>query len=273
MYQRPTLSETRTFGVEIEAFHPSSLSYDTIAQKLSDAGVPSRTRYGWTPHQHRNYSGGFAEVCGDGSLRNAPRGYYGFEVATPPIKGLAGIVMIEKICKVLNDLGCKLNKSAGLHVHHDASDMDTEAWKTMMKLYAKNEATIDTYVAPTRRGNTNQWCRSLLQGSNLSSFFARVDSCRTIQDVQYLHAGRYYKVNTKSYSAHGTVEIRQHHGTMNAVKIINWVALTQQMVEQSVAHTVVALEPERIDHIALFDACRIADSVADWFITRSLELA
>jgi hypothetical protein len=37
---------------------------------------------------------------------------------------------------------------------------------------------------------------------------------------------RYYKLNLSAINVHGTIEFRQHSGTVNAEKAVNWVKLT-----------------------------------------------
>ena len=41
---------------------------------------------------------------------------------------------------------------------------------------------------------------------------------------------RYYKVNLQSLSRYGTIEFRQHNGTIDAEKILNWVSFCTQFV-------------------------------------------
>ena len=44
---------------------------------------------------------------------------------------------------------------------------------------------------------------------------------------------RYRKMNLQSFSKYGTVEIRQHQGTLNWLKIVNWMIFTQALVTRS----------------------------------------
>jgi hypothetical protein len=56
--------------------------------------------------------------------------------------------------------------------------------------------------------------------------------------IRYTYGTRYRKLNIESYVTHGTVEFRQHQGTTNAAKIINWIKLTQAIVERAVNRAV-----------------------------------
>ncbi|WP_461369034.1 amidoligase family protein, partial [Candidatus Darwinibacter acetoxidans] len=83
-----------------------------------------------------------------------------------------------------------------------------------------------------RRGQRNAYCNSL--GGEFG--LARIRSVRQMdQLLSEAYPSRYMKLNCQSYEIHGTVEFRQHQGTMDGEKIANWVVLTQMMVERAVA--------------------------------------
>jgi hypothetical protein len=44
---------------------------------------------------------------------------------------------------------------------------------------------------------------------------------------------RYRKVNIASFNRHGTIEFRQHEGTMDPDRILNWVQFCTHFVEES----------------------------------------
>jgi biotin operon repressor len=44
---------------------------------------------------------------------------------------------------------------------------------------------------------------------------------------------RYYKINLKSLEVHRTLEFRQHSGTLNALKVRNWLAFIDGFVRES----------------------------------------
>ena len=44
---------------------------------------------------------------------------------------------------------------------------------------------------------------------------------------------RYYKVNFCSYVAFGTLEFRQHSGTIEFEKMMNWVKITHMIIERA----------------------------------------
>jgi hypothetical protein len=159
------------------------------------------------------------------------------ELVSPPLKGADGLAQLETVCKVLNELGAKVNRSCGMHVHHDARHLELDEWKNLVKSYIKYEDTIDLLMAPSRRGNGNQWCRSLkcsYAGYTVDELWARVDRSYDIYNLQNMFGTRYVKLNLEAAAVHGTVEFRQHGGTTNFAKIAAWIALTQGLVTSAV---------------------------------------
>ncbi|WP_279236979.1 amidoligase family protein [Heliorestis convoluta] len=44
---------------------------------------------------------------------------------------------------------------------------------------------------------------------------------------------RYLKLNIQSYWTHGTLEFRQHGGSLDGEKVTNWIIFSQSIVERS----------------------------------------
>lgn len=212
------INEGRAFGVELEVVKNGNFDRTTfqqeVAQALCDAGIT-------TENQNYNHN---TQSCWKIVYDSSIHVYngVGFELVSPKLYGQAGLAEIRKVCQVLNGLGMTVNKSCGLHVHHDASDYKTKHLERIVKFYARSEKQIDLIMAPSRRGDTNTYCRSLSQVITYS------DTDRIVLRGQ----SRYYKLNIQSYYRHGTVEFRQHQGTVDADKIIAWVAFTQAIVER-----------------------------------------
>jgi hypothetical protein len=60
------------------------------------------------------------------------------------------------------------------------------------------------------------------------------NSARQVTD----YMDRYRALNFNAYAKYGTVEVRQHQGTLNADKIINWIKFGQSVIAAAVAGTV-----------------------------------
>ena len=128
----------------------------------------------------------------------------------------------------LADAGATANRSCGLHVHIDAHGMTVENIRTIVCRYASFEEEIDAFMPPSRRGNTNGYCYSVRQVAENEVF----RSARTVAQLATAQRSRYFKVNLQAFRRHGTIEFRQHSGSVNATKICNWVQLLQDFVRQ-----------------------------------------
>jgi len=229
------LDETRKFGIEIELTLPHRSA--TLASRLGAVGIDCYVE-GYN-HRTRDYW----KITSDATVHGGD-GYSPMELVSPPLQGRDGLAQLETVCAVLAELDAKVNRSCGLHIHHDANDLDIEAWKLVAKCYVKHENTIDQLMAPSRRGNGNQWARSLRNsyiGNTVAEVFARIDACNDNWSIQNVFRTRYVKLNLEASAVHGTIEFRQHHGTTNFAKIAAWTCLTQGFVTRSVAHKPVML--------------------------------
>jgi hypothetical protein len=93
-------------------------------------------------------------------------------------------------------------------------------------------------VAPSRRGNN--YCKPIH-----SSVKGRVDAMSTVQQI-ISNWDRFSVLNLAAYSRHHTVEFRQHQGTIECDKIMNWVKLVAKVVIAAAKGTV-ATETENLE--------------------------
>lgn len=210
------------FGVEIECF---GVSRSVLAQALNAAGVPTHSEsYNHTTRNHW-------KIVNDASVQ----GEAAMELVSPVLQGEAGLAQVEKVCQVLVRLGAKVNKTCGLHVHFDARTLSVNNWKSLYKNYITLEGEFDAIMPDSRRANNNRFCRSLTfrNGSKESTFNA-IDRATTVQQLSSLVAGtRYVKLNAESFQRHGTVEFRQHSGTVEFEKIGNWIRICGALIDKS----------------------------------------
>lgn len=204
-------SFTRKFGVEIEAYN---CARQTLADMLAEAGIVAELA-------SRSHTSHCWKLTTDGSLD----GNNTFELVSPVLEGEGGLAELEKVCWVLETLNVKINGSCGLHVHMDASDFNITTWQNLLLSYKHAEAEIDRFMPNSRRGDENHFCGSLRRFSD-----ENIRSRRSLDELQTLLGSRYMKVNLQAYSLHGTVEFRQHSGTINFTKIKNWVRFLGRMI-------------------------------------------
>ena len=111
-------SEYRAFGVEIEFIRKNGMSHSNIAKLIRDKNVECHAE-GYN-HNTRSYW----KIVGDSSVSANSAQYNrnmigSNELVSPILKGAEGFKQIEIICEVLNEAGCEINVTCGLHVHHD----------------------------------------------------------------------------------------------------------------------------------------------------------
>ena len=184
------------FGVEIETGGPNKFD---VAERLRENGINCIVE-GYN-HNRTNHW----KIVSDASVHVLNP----FELVSPILEGQAGLDELKTVCRVLNDLNAKVDKSCGLHVHHDASDWNENTLDRFIDVYRKMEKTIDKFMPKSRRGNNGRYCKSLIGKANSE-----------------VRNGRFHKVNLQAYYRHGTIEFRHHGGTTEFKKIENWILFT-----------------------------------------------
>ena len=202
----------RKFGIELEIV---GITRQTALRALSAVGIHVQDE------SYNHTTRGYWKLVPDGSVRG------GFEVVSPILEGERGIEEAMTVAEALSDAGATVNRSCGFHVHFDAADLSVADVKAIVHRYAAYEAEIDAFMPPSRRGNTNAYCESVTRFLN-----RRFDEARTIDELAAVQPGRYFKVNLQSYRRHGTLEFRQHSGTVNANKVANWVRFLGEFIDQ-----------------------------------------
>lgn len=209
----PTIFD-RKFGVEIEGYGITRLA---LSNMLNEAGINCEaesynhtTRTNW-------------KVITDGSLT----GTNTFEIVSPILEGADGLEQLRKVCEILEVNNVKVNKSCGLHIHFDASQIGNTQMKNIILNYIAYEEHIDSFLPLSRRGETNYYCQSL------KSYKEKIKNASTIEKMISIFRGRYFKLNLQSYTRHNTIEFRQHSGTVEFEKISNWIYFLHNLVSYS----------------------------------------
>lgn len=216
----------RKFGVEIEC---TNITPSVALRTLIAAGINC--------HDNTNYGhGGYNKwrVTTDGSVSSATGGC---EVVSPILEGEAGIAEMQRAAHALCSAGATVNKTCGLHVHVNASDMSGQWIRNIVTRYSAFETEIDSFMPASRRRSVNQFC----QGMSSALTYMQQNSYRwnNSSASEFCNGGlsRYYKVNLCSYARYQTIEFRQHSGSVNGGKIANWVRFLLQFVEASKPNT------------------------------------
>ena len=220
----------RTFGVEIEFC--TTLSKEELADALSAQGIPcAAERYN---HETRNHW----KIVTDGSVSQ------GFELVSPVLAGISGIETVKRAVDVLVNAGCSVDTSTGLHVHVGANDLNAASIANTLRRYARFEPQIDNVVPSHRR--FNQFALSVRNDARaLERAIFSNPRITPVNLVQHL-SNRYRKLNVTSYLRHGTLEFRQHSGSLDGTKIANWIMFCVSFVEDSICEVELVTPPETV---------------------------
>jgi len=208
----------RSFGVEIE-ISDCDVTEGRLANLITLNGV--QCNFESYNHNTRRHW----KIVSDSSLR----GRRTMEIVSPPLSGAEGAEALRTVCKVLNENNAKVNRSCGMHVHHDASDFNRSGLRNVQMFYAKFEKVIDWFMPRSRRNRGNDYCGTMVRDNDVEDTVRWIET-QTNNNHGTYH-GRYYKLNMSAYMRHGTIEFRQHGGTVEYRKIIAWVVFTQAIVE------------------------------------------
>lgn len=164
--------------------------------------------------RNNNYND-FVEIGDDGSidLDNDDT----FDASTAEIKVLfkkGNEKMVRDICRFLRHKA-KVNTSCGTHVHFDMRHLHESVVKVIGYRLACSIPALKTILPRSRR--RNEWCH---------------------HDIGEMDGDtRYAFVNLTAYRKYKTIEVRAHSGTLNARKILNWIAICEHiMYNPEVSH-------------------------------------
>jgi hypothetical protein len=217
-----TLAERR-FGIEIEYIGRSS----EVAREMEARGV----RCSVEDYNHRVRPGW--KIVRDASVSG------GFELVSPPLRGEEGLRQLKVACDALDAAGARVDRQCGLHIHHDVRDLDAPAFGRLFRGWSRNQSNTDMLVAASRRGS--RWAMPLTERE-----VRRIEELPSLDDATvraYFNSyriDRYRSLNVVCFPRYGTVEVRQHQGSLNYSKISAWVAYGQAMIAAAVAGDVAA---------------------------------
>lgn len=211
----PTMHSQRKFGIEIECF---GMSIDRAADVIRAAGI--EVVFEGYNHARRDHW----KIVTDSSVAD------GFEVVSPILFGNEGLAAVRKVGQALVAAGARVDRRCGFHVHVDARDLSGADILNIIRRYAAHEAQIDALMPTSRRGTNNTYCRAM---EDVVRAVRNVSESATTRQVCERVYERYYKLNVQAFTRHGTVEFRQHSGTVDYRKMVNWIQFCVQFVEDS----------------------------------------
>lgn len=223
----------RHFGIEMELV---GLTTSQAVQILATCGVAHSTDTGY---RHSDYN--VWKVQDDSSIRYDNGAC---EVVSRKLPcNEEGYTEVRAVARALARAGARVNRSCGLHVHLSADDLTVDHVRAILRRYMAAEPTFDSMMPASRRDNQNQFCQSLNRFLNdrvMDSWRSpetrnqRFNAATTFQGLIDVVHNRYAKVNITNLVRRGTIEFRQHSGSVNATKILNWVQFLVTFVDTTV---------------------------------------
>lgn len=218
----------RTFGIEIEF---NGITASAAVRAIRSTGVECLNLS--DTYHHTSFQNW--KIKYDVSVNRTgcgPRAYGGNELVSPILRGEAGLIEVFNVCRVLEEAGAKIDKTCGLHVHIGVDAISKKEMKNLLRGWTRYEKVIDLFMPNSRRGNNNQYCKSILSTStdlnyrgqvNEGSLFEYIDNVDSFTAVQTLAQDRYGKMNFTGFASRGTIEFRGHSGTVSGKKVCAWI--------------------------------------------------
>lgn len=209
--------EEKRIGVEIEFFN---VFVDSAINALRNAGLQVADYRGYTHATMAQW-----KITYDASVTSTGTGVgHGLELVSPPLTMEQMEVQLEKALTALNELGAKVDRTCGIHVHHEIDDLNLDHIKNIYRIYSKHQEHISDLMPLSRRGSQS-YC-----GEMKAWEMEAMERTESINDLQCTMSQRYRNINFKSYIKYGTIEFRQHSGSTDFEKIMNWIRITQALV-------------------------------------------
>lgn len=217
----------RQFGVEIEF---NGTPRRNAVQQIEELDNRIATQV----EGYNHTVGSYWKFITDGSVDGTGTGEGGLEAVSPILRGEQGLAEMGTILKGIRRAGGRVNRTCGIHVHHDANDMSGGQLAWLLEFYVENQQVIDSVLAPSRRStNINRWCKPW-EGDDKRRMLAAAKTGvkRNMAEGPF---NRYRTINVTSYAKYGTIEFRQHQGSLNTKKITAWIKFGQAMMETATA--------------------------------------
>lgn len=223
-----TMLLPNTFGVELE-FSASNMGY----RNDSPSGVADLLQRAVAT---RNLMGSFNPIRVSTSMRSTGSaweakydGSCGLEVASPALTWLTWPEVVV-VTEAIRDHRGRITRSCGLHVHHHFPNLDNRQLRRIWLLWAAFEDVIFGMLPASRR--RNEYCRSLLGLSGNRRWAGLRNLVTPVSRFQQAVEGgdRYRTLNMTHWWRTGRLEVRVHHGTLDAEEIRNWTLLTQEFI-------------------------------------------
>ena len=210
----PQLPSNRTFGFEAEFFGITPI---VATQALASVGIVAP----YVGYTHDGIDGW--KIVTDQSVNRTGTGLgRGLELVSPVLRGEDGLALAFQAVNALQSAGGRTDKTCGLHIHLGMDGLNGQQVIKVLDLYAANQTEINSLIAKSRWNNI--FCQPIdtyTRSSRVVTAFAAAGDEDTTRRAgrDLTHFDRYHAVNLAAYAKYGTVEFRQHQGTLNGGRL------------------------------------------------------
>ena len=199
------------FGVEIEFVGLA----DRACREVNNAGLPCYDE----SYNHNTVD--YWKIVPDASC--------GRELVSPPLQW-EDRNEVRVAMRALSRAGARTTVDCGLHVHHEWpwwNNLETpdsaERLDRLVTMYEKMGPALEHLLSESRMQSQYAQKNSLL-------FKNRKRWGYMPELMEFDGDDRFAAINGHSLNKYGTIEFRQHQGTLNPAKTLAWVELTRQLV-------------------------------------------
>ena len=228
-----------TLGIELEII-PTAGNEVGFSARIKRALEASGYTAIENSHFGRTYSSW--QVKPDSTVKVTRNGttYYGTEVVSPVLTaGPDAWRKIRNVCAILEENGATANINCGMHVHVGVQNRTLAEFKNIVRAYGTYSEQIDSVLPKSRRreGSKSCWAQPLWTSCSRTRMLQRIDNAETMAGLcsavtQHIRGYRYGALNLEPYSRLGTIEFRQHSGTVDANKAASWAQWCVAFVER-----------------------------------------
>ena len=226
----------RMVGIEFETVGGTPLNYLSFPKSVqnwvechSDGSLQGSNYYGEEDDDNSDVNKIDYQQNGRGS---------NYELVSKPTNGDVLIDNIYALCGFLQSKGYKVNKSCGTHIHFDANNLTEETVKKIYIVFNVFEKALFDVLPPSRR--KSNYCKKLRKDYNevvakpFRNYWYNDNRNFTFHIENKYHSSRYVSMNFHCFFRQGTVENRMHSGTLNPIKIINWMFINQILIDYAI---------------------------------------
>ena len=240
-----SFNNNRGFGIELEI--TSNKGKTHVANAVTNRLRQVNPDYVCVEESYNHTTRNYWKIVGDASLRGTRGCPNTMEIVSPILKGDDGKQQLFAVLDALNNtygLEVKVNKSCGVHVHHDLTNWRESRradfannMNNLISLVAKYEHAIYRLLPESRQRGYCNPVRNQYTNYNRfdqSSYKARIKTLKRShqnRSVGNIQGGRYSGLNFQNLFTRGSVEYRYHQGSTNFSKLWNWIVFTQAFIE------------------------------------------